>query len=74
MDKTGVNSMFHSKLNEAFIQKQIQRELEMERQREKTKKRFAEAQKANVRLNQAIQDITTMKIYWAVGGKNGANS
>ena len=63
--------MFHSKLNEAFIQKQIQRELEMERQREKTKKRFAEAQKANAKLNEAIQDITTMKIYWAVGGKKG---
>jgi len=63
--------MFNSKLNEAFIQKQIQRELEMERQREKTKKRFAEAQKANVMLNQAIQDIQTLKIYWAVGGKKG---
>lgn len=74
MVKTGVNSMFNSKLNEAFIQKQIQRELEMEQQREKTKKKFAEAQKANVRLNQAIQDIQTLKIYWAVGGKNGANS
>jgi len=71
MDKIGVNSMFNSKLNEAFIQKQIQRELEMERQREKTKKRFAEAQKANVMLNQAIQDIQTLKIYWAVGGKKG---
>jgi hypothetical protein len=71
MVKTGVNSMFNSKLNEAFIQQQIQRELEMERHRKKTQKKFNETKKANVELNEAIQDIQTLKIYWAVGGKKG---
>lgn len=63
--------MSHAKMNESFRQQQIQRELEMERQRKKTQKKFNETKKANVELNEAIQDITTLKIWWAVGGDKG---
>jgi len=71
MVKTGVADMSHAKMNESFRQQQIQRELEMERHRKKTQKKFNETKKANVELNEAIQDIQTLKIYWAVGGKKG---
>lgn len=63
--------MSHAKMNESFRQQQIQREFEMERQRKKTQKKFNETKKANVELNEAIQDITTLKIWWAVGGDKG---
>ena len=63
--------MSHAKMNESFRQQQIQRELEMERHRKKTQKKFNETKKANVELNEAIQDITTLKIWWAVGGDKG---